>query len=205
VEVVTTRYRPENAQDVPISMTTLSNQQLQALGGTRNLNQIIGQLPSLNIQGFSGRNQTITIRGLGTNAGGTNDGLEQGVGLYIDGVYRPRTGTAITDLVDIESVQLLKGPQGTLFGKNTVSGAVDIRTTEPGFKRQVKTEFTYGNYNYVRAYLSVTNPLTDTLTFRLSYLRTSRQGLIFNTAYGEPWDNLNNDDRSTTSRVCERS
>ena len=193
IQVVAARYRPENAQDVPISMTTLSNQQLQALGGTRNLNQIIGQLPSLNIQGFSGRNQTITIRGLGTNAGGTNDGLEQGVGLYIDGVYRPRTGTAITDLVDIESIQLLKGPQGTLFGKNTVAGAVDIHTTEPGFKRLVKTELSYGNYNYVRAYLSVTNPLTDTLTFRVSYLRTSRQGLIYNTTFSEPWDNLNND------------
>ena len=193
VEVVTTRYRPENAQDVPISMTTLGSQQLQALGGTRTLNQIIGQVPVLNIQGFSGRNQTITIRGLGTNAGGTNDGLEQGVGLYIDGVYRPRTGTAITDLVDIESVQVLKGPQGTLFGKNTVSGAIDIRTTEPGFKRQVKTEFSYGNYNYTRAYVSLTNPLSDTLTFRVSYLRTSRQGLIYNTAFDQPWDNLNND------------
>ena len=193
VEVVTARYRPENAQDVPISMTTLSGQQLQALGGTRNLNQVLGQLPSLNIQGFSGRNQTITIRGLGTNAGGTNDGLEQGVGLYIDGVYRPRTGTAITDLLDIESVQVLKGPQGTLFGKNTVAGAIDLRTVEPGFKRQVKTEFSYGNYNYARTYISVTNPLTDTLTFRLSYLRTSRQGLIYNTTFSEPWDNLNND------------
>ena len=193
VEVVTTRYRPENAQDVPISMTTLSGQQLQALGGTRNLNQVLGQLPSLNIQGFSGRNQTITIRGLGTNAGGTNDGLEQGVGLYIDGVYRPRTGTAITDLLDIESIQLLKGPQGTLFGKNTVAGAIDLRTAEPGFKRQVKTEFSYGNYNYARAYISVTNPVTDTFTFRLSYLRTSRQGIIYNTTFGEPWDNVNND------------
>ena len=193
VEVVTTRYRPENAQDVPISMTTLSGQQLQALGGTRNLNQVIGQLPSLNIQGFSGRNQTITIRGLGTNAGGTNDGLEQGVGLYIDGVYRPRTGTAITDLMDVETIQLLKGPQGTLFGKNTVAGAIDIRTAEPGFKRQVKAEFSYGNYNYMRAFLSVTNPVSDTLTFRLSYLRTSRQGLIYNTTFSEPWDNLNND------------
>jgi len=193
VEVVTARYRPENAQDVPISITTLSNQQLQALGGTRSLTQIIGQTPSVNIQGFSGRNQTITIRGLGTNAGGTNDGLEQGVGLYIDGVYRPRTGTAITDLLDIETIQVLKGPQGTLFGKNTVAGAIDLRTAEPGFKRQVKTEFSYGKYNYARAYVSLTNPLSDTLTFRVSYLRTSRQGIIYNTTFGEPWDNLNND------------
>jgi len=193
VEVVTARYRPENAQDVPISITTLSTQQLQALGGTRNLNQVIGQTPSVNIQGFSGRNQTITIRGLGTNAGGTNDGLEQGVGVYIDGVYRPRTGTAITDLLDIETVQVLKGPQGTLFGKNTVAGAIDLRTAEPGFKRQVKTEFSYGKYNYARAYVSLTNPFSDTLSLRVSYLRSSRQGIIYNTTFSEPWDNLNND------------
>ncbi|MDB4974191.1 MAG: TonB-dependent receptor [Myxococcaceae bacterium] len=190
---VTARYRKEDAQNVPIAITTVSGDQLRQLGGTRSLQQIVGQLPSLNVQGFSGRNQTITIRGLGTNAGGTNDGLEQGVGLYIDGVYRPRTGSVITDLMEIESIQLLKGPQGTLFGKNTVAGAVDIRTVEPGFERNAKAEFTYGNYNYLRGYFSVTEPLTKQLTFRLSYLHTARDGLFYNTVFKEKWDNLDND------------
>jgi iron complex outermembrane recepter protein len=191
--VVTARYRSENAQAVPIAITSLSEQQLKAQGGTRSLSQYVGQLPSLNVQGFSGRNQTITIRGLGTNAGGTNDGLEQGVGLYIDGVYRARTGSVITDLVDIESIQLLRGPQGTLFGKNTVAGAVDIHTLEPGWQRLAKAEFSYGNYNYVRGYFSLTNPVTDWLTFRLSYLRTTRDGLFYNTRQTQDWDNLSND------------
>ena len=191
--MVTARYRAEDAQEVPIAITTLGADQLQALGGTRNLSQVLGQLPSLNIQGYSGRNQTITIRGLGTNAGSTNDGLEQGVGLYIDGVYRPRTGTAITDLMDIESIQLLRGPQGTLFGKNTVAGAVDIRTSEPSFKRFASAETSYGNYNYLRAYFALNNPINEHLTFKVSYLRTSRSGLVHNTRYNEDWDDLNND------------
>ena len=145
--VVTARYRQENAQKVPIAITALSGSQLEAQG-VSNIKQALQQLPSLNIQGFSGRNQTITIRGIGTNAGGTNDGLEQGVGLYIDGVYRPRTGSVINDLVDIESIQLLRGPQGTLFGKNTVAGAIDVRTREPEFANGASGELTYGNYNY---------------------------------------------------------
>ncbi|MET0387604.1 MAG: TonB-dependent receptor, partial [Polyangiales bacterium] len=191
--VITARYRAEDAQRVPIAITTLGQEQLNVLGGTRQLNQLLGQLPSLNIQGYSGRNQTITIRGLGTNAGGTNDGLEQGVGLYIDGVYRPRTGSVITDLMDIESIQLLRGPQGTLFGKNTVAGAVDIHTIEPSFTRSVKAEFTYGNYNYARAYVSLNNPFTDRLALKVSYLRTYRDGLLFNSTHNEDWDDLNND------------
>src|SRR5947209_7737248 len=88
---VTARYRQESAQNVPIAITAIPAQQIERQGAF-NLKQVVQQLPSLNIQGFSGRNQTITIRGIGTNAGGTNDGLEQGVGLYVDGVYRPRTG-----------------------------------------------------------------------------------------------------------------
>jgi iron complex outermembrane receptor protein len=191
--VVTARYRAEDAQEVPIAITTLSSEQLGALQGTRNLAQISTQLPALNIQGFSGRNQTITIRGLGTNAGGTNDGLEQGVGLYVDGVYRPRTGSVITDMLDVESIQLLRGPQGTLFGKNTVAGAIDIRTIEPNWQRSARAEITYGNYNYARAYFSVNQPLGKRVALRASYLRTSRDGLIFNTTYGEKWDDLNND------------
>jgi iron complex outermembrane receptor protein len=191
--VVTARYRAEDAQDVPIPITTLSSDQLKALSGTSNLKQVFQQLPSLNIQGYSGRNQTITIRGIGTNAGSTNDGLEQGVGLYIDGVYRPRTGTAITDLVDVDSIQVLRGPQGTLFGKNTVAGAVDIRTAEPAFKRSISGDLSYGNYNYVRGVLSFTEPLTDDLTFKATYLRTSRDGWIYNTTFHAGWDNLDND------------
>lgn len=189
--VVTARFRNESAQRVPIAITALPGERLSAQGAF-NIKQVVQQLPSLNIQGFSGRNQTITIRGVGTNSGGTNDGLEQGVGIYVDGVYRPRTGSVITDLVDIESIQLLRGPQGTLFGKNTVAGALDIRTREPEFDTELRGEATYGNKDYVRVSVSANAALGDTLAFRATYLRTSRSGLIHNTRYDEDWDNLDN-------------
>jgi iron complex outermembrane receptor protein len=188
---VTARYRTESAQTVPIGITAISAAQFEAQGATT-LKQVVQQLPSLNIQGFSGRNQTITIRGIGTNAGGTNDGLEQGVGLYVDGVYRPRTGSVITDLLEVESIQLLRGPQGTLFGKNTVAGALDIKTREPEFDQEIKGELTYGNHDQIRAYASINSTINDDVAFRISYLRSKRDGLIYNTAYGEHWDNQDN-------------
>ncbi len=188
---VTARYRTESVQKVPIAITSIDGATIDRQGAF-NLKQIVQQLPSLNIQGISGRNQTITIRGIGTNAGGTNDGLEQGVGLYVDGVYRPRTGSVITDLIDIDSIQLLRGPQGTLFGKNTVAGAIDIRTREPVFADEVRGELSYGNYNYLRAYGSINTTIGDNIAFRASYLRTQRAGIIYNTAYRQRWDNLDN-------------
>jgi iron complex outermembrane receptor protein len=188
---VTARYRKESAQKVPIAITAISSDTLDKQGAF-NIKQVVQQLPSLNIQGISGRNQTITIRGIGTNAGGTNDGLEQGVGIYVDGVYRPRTGSVITDLIDVESIQLLRGPQGTLFGKNTVAGAIDIRTREPSFEPEARGEITYGNYNYLRGYLALGAPINDNLAFRVSYLRTQRDGLIYNTTYRKDWDQLDN-------------
>ncbi|MBA2933153.1 TonB-dependent receptor [Sphingomonas sp. CGMCC 1.13654] len=188
---VTARYRKESAQNVPIGITALPADTL-ARQGAFNIKQVVQQLPSLNIQGYSGRNQTITIRGIGTNAGGTNDGLEQGVGLYVDGVYRPRTGSVITDLIDIDSIQLLRGPQGTLFGKNTVAGAIDIHTREPSFTPEASGEITYGNKNYLRGYLSLDSTIGDDIAFRVSYLRTQRDGLIYNTRYHQDWDNLDN-------------
>jgi iron complex outermembrane receptor protein len=189
--VVTARYRQESAQKVPIGITSVSGDQIGQQGAF-NLKQIVQQFPSLNIQGYSGRNQTITIRGLGTNAGGTNDGLEQGVGLYVDGVYRPRTGSVITDLVDIENIQLLRGPQGTLFGKNTVAGAVDIKTRLPTFNTEIAGELSYGNYNAIRTYVSVNAKVNDDIAVRVSYLHSARDGLIYNTTYKQDWDNFNN-------------
>ncbi|MFW2829408.1 TonB-dependent receptor [Sphingomonas sp. ID0503] len=188
---VTARYRNETVQDVPIGISAISGGQFERQGATT-LKQVLQQLPSLNIQGFSGRNQTITVRGIGTNAGGTNDGLEQGVGLYVDGVYRPRTGSVITDLPDVESIQLLRGPQGTLFGKNTVAGALDIKTREPVLDQEIQAELSYGNHDYLRGYVALNSTLNDDVAFRISYLRTQRDGLIYNTRYREDWDNLDN-------------
>lgn len=190
--VVTARYKNETLQTVPIAITALSSAQIEAVGGQTSLKTLAVFAPSVSIQGFSGRNQTITIRGLGTNSGGTNDGLDQGVGLYIDGVYRPRTGTVINDLLDLDSVQVLRGPQGTLFGKNTVAGAIDVRTKLPSFAPEFASDITYGNHNYMRAQASASGGLTDTLALRLSGLVSARDGLVYNTTQHQDWDNYEN-------------
>lgn len=190
--VVSARYKNDTLQTVPIAITALSSAQIEAVGGQASLKVLANFTPSVNIQGFSGRNQTITIRGLGTNSGGTNDGLDQGVGLYIDGVYRPRTGTVINDVLDIDSVQVLRGPQGTLFGKNTVAGAIDVRTKAPSFTPEVVAELTYGNYNYMRAQAAVSGGLSDTVAVRLSGLVAGRDGTIYNTRQKQDWDNYDN-------------
>lgn len=190
--VVTARYKNETLQTVPIAITALSAAQIAAIGGQTSLKNLAAFTPSVSIQGFSGRNQTITIRGLGTNSGGTNDGLDQGVGLYIDGVYRPRTGTVLNDLLDVESVQVLRGPQGTLFGKNTVAGAIDVRTRLPSFTPEVQGDLTYGNYNYRRSQVSASGGLTDTLALRLSGLYAARDGIVYNTLQRKHWDNYKN-------------
>lgn len=190
--VVTARYKNETLQTVPIAITALSSAQIGAVGGQTSLKNLAAFAPSVTIQGFSGRNQTITIRGLGTNSGGTNDGLDQGVGLYIDGVYRPRTGTVIADLLDLDSIQVLRGPQGTLFGKNTVAGAIDVRTRLPSFTPEFSSDLTYGNYNYMRAQASASGGLTDTLAVRLSGLVSARDGIVYNTTQHKDWDNYQN-------------
>ena len=190
--VVTARYKNETLQTVPIAITALSTAQIEAVGGQTSIKALAVFAPSVTIQGYSGRNQTITIRGLGTNSGGTNDGLDQGVGLYIDGVYRPRTGTVIGDLLDVESVQVLRGPQGTLFGKNTVAGAIDVRTRAPTFDPEFAADLTYGNYNYMRAQASASGGLTDRLAIRLSGLVSARDGLVWNTTQQKDWDNYDN-------------
>jgi iron complex outermembrane receptor protein len=187
--VVTATHRKENLQKVPIAITALSAAQLETNPNQLDLHQIQQQIPSLQVEGYSGRNQTITIRGLGTNAGGTNDGLEQGVGLYIDDVYYARTGTALEDLINIESIAVLRGPQGTLFGKNTVAGAVDIHTNPASFTPSESGEFSYGNYNFYNARIDVTGPITDDLAGQISLSRTGRSGLVYSTVFDHSWDN----------------
>ncbi|EIZ78162.1 TonB-dependent receptor-like protein [Novosphingobium sp. Rr 2-17] len=187
--VVTGRYKGDDVSKVPIAITALTSQQIDSVPGDFNIRTLQRFSPSLSVQGFSVRNQTITIRGLGTNSGQANEGLDQGVGIYIDGVYYARTGTAVSDLLDVQSLQVLRGPQGTLFGKNTVAGAIDIRTREPSFTPEGSFSLTYGNYNYVRAQASASVPISDKLAIRIAGSSNVRDGTIQNTTYNDKWDN----------------
>jgi iron complex outermembrane recepter protein len=189
--IVTARRRDENAQLVPIPMTTLSADSFAATGRVR-LEELNQSLPSTNIQ-FSGPRQTsIVVRGIGNNPG--NDSLESSIGVYLDNVYLGRASMANLDLVDLEQIALLRGPQGTLFGKNTTAGVLAIATRPPSFVRGGTLESSVGNYDSYQIKASWSQPLReDELAARLSFARSVRGGFISDVTTG---DKLNESDRT---------
>ncbi len=189
--VVTARHRTENAAKVPVAITVLKGSDL-ARNKLYNLNKIQQEAPSLQIQGVNPRNQTITIRGLGANPGLTTEGFEQGVGTYIDGVYYARTAITLFDLFDLDRVEVLRGPQGTLFGKNTTAGALNIVTREPAAKRTAEVELSYGNYNLEQGHLLLSGPISDTLGASLTLGDTKQQSTYRSYQSGKPFKGLEN-------------
>ena len=126
--IVTARLRPEDAEAVPISLSVVNSNTLETTY-TNNISQLTSLVPSLNYVSPNPRNTAFTIRGLGSSVvavSQSNDGLEPGVGFYVDQVYHGRPATAAFDFVDLDRVEVLRGPQGTLFGKNTTAGAINI-------------------------------------------------------------------------------
>jgi iron complex outermembrane receptor protein len=179
--VVTARRRTETLQEVPIAATVVDNAALERQG-VSNIQQLTQLAPSAQVLSPNGRNTAITIRGLGASYGLANDGLEQGVGVYVDQVYNSRPATATFDFVDIDRVEVLRGPQGTLFGKNTTAGALNITTRDPSFTPEGQFEASYGNYNFLQGKASISGPISgDRLAGRLSVVGASRDGLVENT------------------------
>lgn len=175
---VTARRRTEAAQDVPISLTVLSGDALAEAGLFR-AEDIQQRVPNLVVSVPNTRLSSYTIRGLGSTS--FNDGVESSVGLFLDGVYLGRQGLSIFDLVDLESVEVLRGPQGTLFGKNTTAGAINITTKKPSQTFEVNAEASLGNFGYQQYRGSVTGPLIDSvLAGRLTAYSTQRDGLVDN-------------------------
>jgi len=177
--VVTARHRTEQAQDVPVAISVIDQQSFERTGNFT-LGQVQQQVPSLQVVNTNPRNSNITIRGLGANSSLAVDGLEYGVGFYLDGVYYGRPGQSQFDLVDLQQIEILRGPQGTLFGKNTTAGAINITSREPSFTTEVTGEATLGNWNYHQLRLSGSAPLSDTLAVRLTLADTHRGGFLTN-------------------------
>lgn len=178
--LVTARRREERVQSVPIAISVVDGDTLEK-SGAFNVNRLQQQQPSLQFYSSNPRNSAINIRGLGAPFGLTNDGIEQGVGFYVDGVYIGRIGASTFDFVDVARVEVLRGPQGTLYGKNTTAGALNITTRPPSFTPEAKVEVSGGNYNFVQAKASASGPLSDTLALRLSASATTRKGTIYDT------------------------
>jgi iron complex outermembrane receptor protein len=184
--VVTARRRNENAQDVPVPIAAASGAVLDQAGVYR-LEDLNTQLPSTNVEFANPRQSSIAVRGLGNNP--ANDALESSVGVYLDNVYLGRASMANQDLVDIDQVALLRGPQGTLFGKNTTAGVLNIATRAPTFTPDAEAEASGGNLGYYQLRGAVGGPLDDDmLAGRISASRTFRDGYVDNLFDGRDLD-----------------
>lgn len=188
---VTARRRNEKIQSVPIAISVVRGNVIEDAGAF-NVNRIKELIPTVQLYSSNPRNTTLNIRGLGSTFGLTNDGIEPGVGFYLDGVYYARPAATTLDFVDVEQIEVLRGPQGTLFGKNTTAGALNITTRKPSFLPGASAEVSYGNYGYVQAKASVTGAITSNLAGRVSFSGTQRDGTIYNVSSMKHVNDINN-------------
>jgi len=172
--IVTAQKREQNLQDVPIVVTTLSQEALDG-AGVRDIKDLQILTPGMTVTSTqSEASTTARIRGVGTV--GDNPGLESSVGVVIDGVYRSRNGVGFGDLGELSRIEVLKGPQGTLFGKNTSAGVINLITEAPSFTPGFNAEATYGNFGAWGVAGSITGPITDQVAGRLYVAKRERDG-----------------------------
>jgi iron complex outermembrane receptor protein len=176
--IVTAQKRSQNEQDVPIAITTFTAQALQ----DKNIVDVQGLArlsPSVNLDTaspFGGSNQVLSasIRGIGQDDFGIN--LDPGVGVYVDGVYFARTTGANVNLLDVDQVEILKGPQGTLFGRNTIGGAINVVTRTPGDQFMIRAEASGGSYNRRDVQATMDIPFSDTVLSSFTFSSLNRDG-----------------------------
>jgi iron complex outermembrane receptor protein len=190
--VVTARRTEELAQDVPIPLAVVSGRQIDDAGAF-NVNRLQQVAPTIQFYTTNQRNSFLNVRGLGLPFGLANDGIEIGVGIYVDGVFHSRPAAATFDFVDVERLEVLRGPQGTLFGKNTTAGALNVTTRAPNFLAKEGTvETTYGNFDFLQLKGSVSGPFGPRAAGRLSFSGTARDGTLHNVRTGEDVNTLDN-------------
>jgi iron complex outermembrane receptor protein len=196
--VVTARHRSEKAQKVPIALTAVGAAKLDNTGVT-SITNLAFLVPTLQVSEFNPRNTSFNIRGVGNNVASSNDGLEAGVGVYVDGVLYARPGVAAFDFPDIADVEVLRGPQGTLFGKNTTAGAIDVHTKLPSFTPQADLEASVGNYGYWQVKGTVSDGFSDKVAARVSFLGDERDGTITSVVAGQHYASL--DDKAGRAQI----
>lgn len=175
---VSARHREENARQVPIALDVLDGAQLNDAGIFR-IGDMQQRVPSLLVSAPNERYTSYGIRGLGSSS--FNDGIDGSVGVFLDGVYLGRQGMSLSDLVDLERVEVLRGPQGTLYGKNTSAGAINISSRAPTFEPEGNAEVSVGEYGLRQYRGTVSGPLVDgVLAGRLTGYDVERDGLIDN-------------------------
>ncbi len=188
--VVTAQGRSQLLSDVPVAISAVNAETLQNSGANdiRQLNQVA---PSLLVSSTgSEANGSARIRGIGTV--GDNPGLESSVPVFIDGVYRSRSGIGLNELGEIDRVEVQRGPQGTLGGRNSSAGLISIYSKKPSFTFGANGELTYGNYDFMRGTASVTGPISEQLAFRADGVYVKRDGFYRDDQNGH---DINNRDR----------
>lgn len=180
--VVTARRRSESLQDVPLSVTAFGQAELESQGVT-SLRDMAHIMPGVQFTERGSLSTQLTIRGVGGDS--RNIGIEAGVGMYVDGVYVPRTSGYNSDLAEIAQIEVLRGPQGTLFGKNTIGGVINITTKAPSDTFEGSAYASYGNYDALRTQASISGPLADNLSARLTVATFDRDGYIHNIFDGQ--------------------
>lgn len=189
---VTARRRSEEVQEIPIPIAVIGAKELDN-STSFNVNRVKELVPSVQLYSSNPRNTTLNIRGLGSTFGLTNDGIDPGVGFYVDGVYYARPAATTLDFIDVEQIEVLRGPQGTLFGKNTTAGTFNISSRQPTFVTTGIFEQSFGNFGFIQTKASISGPLVkDKLAARLSFTGTHRDGTIYNVATEDHTNTLNN-------------
>ncbi|GGE91922.1 TonB-dependent receptor [Massilia psychrophila] len=189
---ITATKREATLQDVPISVSVTSQATIEQAHIT-DLIDLQSVVPSLQVTQFNAVGQTnFIIRGFGNGSG--NDGIESSVGVFVDGVYRSRTSSALDDLPEVSRIEVLRGPQSTLFGKNVSSGAINIVTVKPQFTFAGKAEIGIGSDSLKQVKASITGPFSETMAYRLSVSGTQRDGYLNNETTGT---GVNDRDRSS--------
>jgi iron complex outermembrane receptor protein len=191
--IVTARKREESLQETPVAVTALDSEALRD-AGVRNLADLNQVVPNIEVSSGNGNSgiASIYIRGVGQRNSGAN--IDSGVGIYIDGIYAGRPDGALLDLNDIQSVQVLRGPQGTLFGKNTTGGALVFTSNKPVEEFEGSVGVRVGNYDRLDGEFVFNVPITDQLFTRVSGVAVSRDGYIDNIYDGESY---NEEDRQS--------
>ena len=174
VIIVTATKREQTLQEVPVAVSVTTAETIER-AQVRDLKDLQTLVPSLKVNQLqSSANTNFLIRGFGNGA--NNAGVEPSVGVFVDGVYRSRTASQITDLPDVQRVEVLRGPQSTLFGKNASAGVISIVTKEPEFEFGGLVDVSYGNFDAIVAKGLVTGPITDSVAFSLSGGLNKRDG-----------------------------
>ncbi|HZV08496.1 MAG TPA: TonB-dependent receptor plug domain-containing protein, partial [Novosphingobium sp.] len=187
--LVTATKREQTLQDVPVAVTVTTGATLHD-AQIRDLLDLTSVVPSLQVvQEQSSTQMYFSIRGFGNGA--NNAGIEPSVGVFVDGVYRSRSVSQIADFPDVARVEVLRGPQSTLFGKNASAGVISIVTDLPKFTLGGSAELSYGNYNALVAKATLTGPITDTLAFSLAGGFNRRDGYQHDAATGADINNRN--------------